>query len=369
MSKRPEQKVVIKGGSKVDNVTQQITLFKITTILVIAIIAIAVVVISGYDLRTILALVVPTPTATHIPTATMTFTPTSTSTPTLTPTSTSTPTPTTTPTPNGTQIILATAQPTVDPSFTPIIRSMDDGTEQVWVPPGSFMAGTKAGIGFPDETPPHRVYIDGFWIDRFLVTNAQFARCRERCGDPQSLVSHKRDEKSGGYYDVPAFYNFPVINVTWQQADDFCHWRGGRLPTEAEFEKAAGWHPRTGKTQVYPWGDKRPDRTLANYDNIDVDTTPVDKYPRGVSPVGAYDMAGNVWQWTADWYSDNYYYNQNWINPRGPLTGTHRVVRGGSWCSGCNDIPAWKLLRVANRGTQVPSRAINETGLRCVFDK
>jgi formylglycine-generating enzyme required for sulfatase activity len=290
-----------------------------------------------------------------IPTSTNTFTPTL------------TPLPTFTPTPNSTQISLATALPTGNPSFHPQKRITDDGIEQVWVPPGSFIAGDQSGIGYSDEIS-HQVYIDGFWIDRFLVTNAQFASCSEEiCGNPKQSISHKRPN---GYYGVSAYDNFPVIEITWQQATDYCHWRGGRLPTEAEFEKAAGWDPRTGKTWIYPWGNQQPNRSLANFYNVDVDTTPVNKYPFGASPIDAYDMAGNVWQWTSDWYSDTYYVsNQEWINPAGPSSGTQRVVRGGSWASGHKTDPAWKLLRVANRGKKTPSETGNEFGFRCVFNE
>lgn len=280
-----------------------------------------------------------------------------------TPTFTFTPIPTATitSTPNATQIAYATLIPTPNPGFVPEIRNTDLGIEQVRVPAGSFMAGDLTGIGYDDETA-HRVYTDGFWIDRFLVTNGQFARCPEAiCGNPLKAGSHVRPE---GYYGVLAFDNFPVIEITWQQANDFCQWRGARLPTEAEFEKAAGWDPKTGATNIYPWGNNPPADTLANYNGIDRDTQPVDAYPDGVSAVGAYDMAGNVWEWTLDWYDPAYYTNNaDWINPTGPGGGVYRVIRGGSWFS---DNSLW--LRAANRGQNRPENAGNEIGFRCVSD-
>lgn len=290
-----------------------------------------------------------------------TDTPTATLTPTITITASSTPTntPTITPTPNATQLAWSTLLPTPDPAFLPEIRQMDDGAEQVWVPAGYFVAGDQVGIGFDDETP-HAVFTDGFWIDRFLVTNAQYASCPDEvCEPPAETISHKRPN---GYFGIPAFNGFPVIEVTWSQAQSYCEWRGGRLPTEAEWEKTAGWNPRTGKTFIYPWGDQEPHKGLANYDNVDLDTTAVDTYLEGVSPVGAYDMAGNVWQWVFDRYAP--YSGDELINPRGPELGEDRVVRGGSWS---NDTEA-QFLRVANRGVNNPSHPNNETGFRCAFD-
>lgn len=325
----------------------------------------------GWPPQRIVGLVFPsaTPTSTYTPTMTNTSVPTATptvtrtATPTLTSSPTPTKTPTITPTPNRTQVLLATRHPTMDPSFYPVTRVTSDGIEQVWVPPGSFIAGDQHSLGYDDESPSHQVYADGFWIDRFLVTNAQFALCPEQvCSSPRKLGSHTRPT---GYYGVSAFDNFPVIEVTWQQAYDHCGWQGGRLPTEAEFEKAAGWDPRTNEIRIYPWGDQPPDDTRANYNGVDRDTTAVDIYPDGISAVGAYDMAGNVWQWTADWYSETYYAdNDSWINPTGPASGEFRVIRGGSWYS-VNTL--W--LRVANRGKNRPDNFGNEIGFRCVFDK
>jgi formylglycine-generating enzyme required for sulfatase activity len=299
-----------------------------------------------------------TPTATNTSLPTNTATITLTLSPTLTLTSTLTLTPTLTPTPNATQSFLATQLPTANAGFVPQVRTANDSVEQVFVPGGSFLAGDQSGIGFDDEVV-HQVYTDSFWIDRFLVTNAQFAKCPENiCGQPESFVSHKRPN---GYYGIPGFDNYPVIELTWSQAEAFCEWRGGRLPAEAEWEKAAGWDPVSGEMQIYPWGNQPPDKTLANYDNVDLDTTEVGFYSSNVSPIGAYDMAGNVWEWIFDWYAD-YDPNQQ-INPMGPPSGEKKVIRGGSWANTTNP----QYLRVANRGTDFPGNATNETGFRCVF--
>ncbi len=296
----------------------------------------------------------PSPT----PTITNTLPPTRTPTETLTPSPTLTLTPTITPTPNATQILLATQTPTANPAFSPMVMSKADGSKQVWVPAGSFMMGDHTGKGFPDEVL-HQVYTDGFWIDQFLVTNKQFAECPgDLCGQPQSLVSHKRPH---GYYGVSEFADFPVIEITWGQAETFCQWRGGRLPTEAEWEKAAGWDPRTSQMRIYPWGDQSPNKTLANYNNVDVDTTEIGNYPKGVSSVGAYDMAGNVWEWIFDWHGP--YNLRSSINPVGPESGEFKVIRGGSWAN--TTFPTF--LRVSNRGRNTPDHTSNEIGFRCVF--
>lgn len=314
----------------------------------------------GVNAQTIVGSFFPsrTPTVTNTPPPTKTATVTLTPSPTSTPTPTLTLTSTLTPTPNATQIFLATQLPTANPGFTPQVRTQNNASEQVFVPAGAFLAGDQTDVGDPDEVV-HQVYIDSFWIDRFLVTNGQFAKCPENiCGQPESFISHKRPN---GYYGVPEFKNYPVMELTWSQAEAFCEWKGGRLPTEAEWEKAAGWNPVSGQMQPYPWGNEPPDDSLANYDNVDLDTTEVGAYPKGVSPVGAYDMIGNVWEWIYDWYGP-YDLNQQ-INPMGPSSGELKVVKGGSWSNDTKLI----FLRVANRGKDFPNNATNEKGFRCVF--
>ncbi len=266
-----------------------------------------------------------------------------------------------TPTPNPTLIALFQAASTPNSIFFREIRTME-GYQQVLVPEGRFVAGDISGIGYDDEKPAHLVHTGAYWIDRNLITNAQYASCPDtECTPPQELDSHKRPS---GYYGQLAYQDYPVINITWQQANDFCSWRGGRLPTEAEYEKTAGWNPQNGLTLIYPWGNFSPTDQLANYDGVDRDTTPVGSYPKGVSPVGAYDMVGNVWEWVSDWYSPTYYSdNQSWENPTGPANGVEKVVRGGSWYT--KNI---LHLRVSNRGKSIPDNVANEFGFRCVFE-
>ena len=157
--------------------------------------------------------------------------------------------------------------------------------------------------------------------------------------------------------------NHPVVCVNWNQAKAYCQWAGGRLPTEAQWEKAA----RGTDERKYPWGDGLPTCAIANYygkDNYKAacvgDTTEVGSYPSGVSPYGMLDMSGNVWEWVNDWYGENYYQSSPQKNPPGPGSGTFRVKRGGSWIYGS------RFVRASYRGWYLPVIRNNYSGFRCV---
>jgi formylglycine-generating enzyme required for sulfatase activity len=200
-----------------------------------------------------------------------------------------------------------------------------DGALLVFVPAGEFTMGSDDGNS--DEQPAHTVYLDAFAIDRTEVTNAQYARCVQAgaCRPPGSSSSYTR----ANYFADPRYADHPVIYVSWDDARAYCAWAGRRLPTEAEWEKAA----RGTDGRTYPWGDEW-DASKANTSEAGPgDTTPVGAYPQGASPYGALDMAGNVWEWVADWYGEDYYRESPGENPLGPASGTNRVVRGGSWAT------------------------------------
>jgi formylglycine-generating enzyme required for sulfatase activity len=188
------------------------------------------------------------------------------------------------------------------PTPTPIIAT--DGAPMVLVPAGSFEMGSNNG--FADERPVHDVSLAAFYIDQHEVTNEQYAQCVKagQCERPPWEGSYTHES----YYGNPQYDKYPVIGITWGQAGAYCQWREARLPTEAEWEKAA----RGEAGHTYPWGESITCQ-VANYGGTKEaegcvgDTTPVGAYPTGASPYGAYDMSGNVLEWTADWYDINYY--------------------------------------------------------------
>ncbi|MFZ5903220.1 MAG: SUMF1/EgtB/PvdO family nonheme iron enzyme [Chloroflexota bacterium] len=231
-----------------------------------------------------------------------------------------------------------------------------------------YIGGTCEREWFTDEEPAHTVYLDSFYIDKYEVSNAAYRVCVNSgaCRPPTETGSYSRSS----YYGNSAHDDYPVIYVTWDMANAYCEWRGARLPTEAEWEKAA----RGPDGLLYPWGNSF-DGSRANfcdtncsfdwanksYDDGYADTAPVDAYPSGASVYGIFNLAGNVWEWVADWYDSSYYANSPYENPPGPSSGEYRAARGGSW-SGDGDV-----LRPAGRGRGVPSYSDDALGFRCAL--
>ncbi len=240
-----------------------------------------------------------------------------------------TPSPASTAAASSTPALPSTPRPTLTGTASPAPaigstrRRAVDGMILVYVPSGEFNMGTMNAGGCPSEYPEHRVFLDAFWLDRTEVTNFMYSLCvhSDACQPPRRTDSSTRPS----YFNNPRYAEYPVINVEWNQADTYCRWAGARLPTEAEWEKAA----RGTDDRIFPWGNAEPSCLLANDVGCVGDTSAVDAHPSGVSPYGALDMAGNVWEWVADWHG--YYSPAFQSNPRGPAVGVLRIVRGSSW--------------------------------------
>jgi len=229
--------------------------------------------------------------------------------------------------------------------------SSKDGMVMIYIPAGNFTMGSNNG--WPEQAPVHNVYLDAFRIDQTEVTNAQYALCVEAkaCRLPKNTSSNTRNK----YYGNPEFDRYPVVFVTWNDALKYCRWAGRRLPTEAEWEKAARGTPEL----TYPWGNQPPNSQLANFNNQVFDTTKVGSFPSGASPYGVLDMAGNAEEWVSDWYGAKYYANSPEKNPTGPSSGTAKMLRGGSW------FYSEFYLRTAYRNEFRSDGSNNSVGFRC----
>jgi serine/threonine-protein kinase len=290
-------------------------------------------------------------------------------------------------------------------TMTTMVRPKD-GMEMVYVPEGPFTMGSgglswlritgSIGAGnmvlhpLGNESPAHEVTLDGFWIDRTEVTVGQFAKFVAETGYVTSA------EKRGGGKPwtpgpqeqewpvvpevdwlhpvepgVESELDHPVVQVSWDDAFAYCAWAGARLPTEAEWEKAA----RGTDRRRFPWGDEL-GAGLMNFcdEECPVDrwrdtryndgfarTSPVGSFPDGASPYGALDMVGNVWEWVADWYDEDYYGESPEVNPQGPSSGTLRAMRGGAWYDGSAE--AWTTTTIRHQNPSYDR--YEDVGFRC----
>ena len=226
------------------------------------------------------------------------------------------------------------------------------------VPAGEFIMGSdprKDPAAGPQEQPLHRVTLDAFEIDRYEVSNVEYLRFVLSTG-----ASWPQFWRAKPFPDKMATH--PVINVSWQEADAYCRWAGKRLPTEAEWEKAA----RGSDGRMFPWGDEPAgwiksniahpgSKRGAKYPPL----ANINRYDKGVSPYGVYQLAGNVSEWVSDWFDPDYYRKGINENPKGPEVGELKVFRGGSW----NEDP--EVARSAGRNGGEPTRKSYLTGFRC----
>lgn len=239
-----------------------------------------------------------------------------------------------------------------------VAESMErDPAPMVEIPAGSFIRGSSHNTGRADEMPRRTIYLRAFMIDKYEVTNAQYLDFIAATGHKEPLNVYG----DGSLFEVKGIARLPVVQVTWHDAADYCQWVGKRLPSEAEWEKAA----RGTDGRIYPWGDETPSSESANFnrDWVALHTlVPVGALPDGASPYGVHEMAGNVREWVQDWYDKDYYHVSPNRNPTGPETGLLKVIRGGSWHSLESDI------RTAARGKGGFALKTHGIGFRCARD-
>jgi serine/threonine-protein kinase len=261
------------------------------------------------------------------------------------------------------------------PLLTPIpgtgkeVKETDigDGIIMVSIPPGKFTMGSNE---YDREKPPHEVYLDGYRMGKYAVTIKQYMQFvyETKSHYPEWLEEgsqyHIKTGSDDYYKKFVTDENCPIVGVSWEDARAYCDWLSNKtglnfkLPTEAQWEKAA----RGTDGRKYPWGNREPDDTLANFEGKIGKTTPVGSYPDGASPYGLLGMAGNVWEWCSDWYGSDYYKNASKKNPPGPESGPFRVMRGGGWYFYAVD------LRCSNRFIVYPSFRNSFVGFRLCQD-
>ncbi len=232
------------------------------------------------------------------------------------------------------------------------------------IPQGSFEMGSRKSLRELDpvaifqadrhmlgpEDPAHEVILDAYYIDLYEVSNAEYKK----------YIDTTRITTLPRYWEDASFNqsNQPVVGVTWKEAQAFCQWKNKRLPTEAEWEKAA-----RGKRPVkYPWGNEEPDKTRLNFNNHVGKTAPVGSYPTGKSDYGVFDLSGNVAEWVQDWHFPEYYLFSPKENPPGPDKGHYKIIRGGNWKNNAEDV------RLTYRNATVPKARSKTVGFRCAAD-
>jgi ergothioneine biosynthesis protein EgtB len=260
----------------------------------------------------------------------------------------------------------------------PLPLSSSPISEMLQIPAGEFQMGSDSIDALDNEKPRHKVYLDTYYIDRYPVTCGQYRVFMDAGGYEQpdfwspsgwEWLQTERVKKPLYWHDAPAWDNHPVCGVSWYEAEAYARFVGKRLPTEAEWEKAASWDSQDHHSRIYPWGDKEPIDKYCNCaalgKGLMSKTTPVDAYPNGQSAYGLYDALGNVWEWTASWFNgypgfQSYPYvgySQVYFD------GQHRILKGGSWVT-----RGW-ALRSSFRNWYYPEVRQLFAGFRCAASK
>ncbi|MCH8312573.1 MAG: SUMF1/EgtB/PvdO family nonheme iron enzyme [Nitrospinae bacterium] len=230
------------------------------------------------------------------------------------------------------------------------------GSEMILIPAGEFIMGSWDDFGRKDEHPAHPVYLDAYYIDRYEATGKDF----EAYMDDQPRVH----PTITGWYERkvrPDMARRPVFGLTWKRCQNYCVWAGKRLPTEAEWERAA----RGTDDRIYPWGNEPPDPSRSNFGRCcfvmkGLVFNDVGNLKAGKTPNNIFDLAGNVAEWVFDWYDKNYYKVSPRKNPKGPEKGRYHTIRGGAW----NSFPGY--LRSSARYGYNDAKDFYGIGCRCV---
>ena len=228
-------------------------------------------------------------------------------------------------------------------------------SEMASIPAGEFVMGSSDKKAKSNENPSHLVYLDSFYIDKFEVSFKEFEEYLAANPKQYPTITGWVDRKAR-----PDMLNKPVFGFQWKRCKKYCEWKGKRLPTEAEWERAAkGLEGRN-----YPWGNEPPDDKRANFGNCcfiqkGSVLSPVDNFDNGKSPEGVYNLGGNVAEWVHDWYDKKYYEKSPYKNPKGPVKGKYHVIRGGAW----NSLPVY--LRSTSRYGDSDAKDYYGIGCRC----
>ena len=213
--------------------------------------------------------------------------------------------------------------------------SVFSSEEMIFIPGGEFLMGSPEGEGKSQEWPQHTVYVSDFYIDKYEVTNEEYAEFLNSVEKPDVANWIKLDDERSGILFTDNIYrpkdgmeNYPAAGISWYGANIYAGWKGLRLPTEAEWEKAC----RGEDGRLYPWGmEWDPEKCANSSEGGCRKIMPAGSFPEGASPYGVMDMAGNVWEWCSDWYDKGYYKESPCSDPSGPSEGKYKVMRGGSW--------------------------------------
>ena len=270
------------------------------------------------------------------------------------------------------QCPMPNAQCPIPNSQFPIPNSQFPITDSpaIEIPGGEFYMGSDAAEALDNERSRHLCYLEAYSIDRYPVTCGQYRDFMESGGyqnpdwwsaDGWKWLQSAKVDRPLYWSENPAFNNHPVCGVSWYEAEAFCNFIGKRLPSEAEWEKAASWDATNQTYRIYPWGEEQPNGSLCNHGNNIANTSPVDAFPKGASAAGCWDMLGNVWEWTASTFDaypgfESYPYrgySQVYFD------GEHRVLKGGSWAT----FP--QALRSSFRNWYYPGVRQIIAGFRC----